>query len=129
MAEAVTLHEIKENAYVYDVSTTSRKDENEYTRICSWAESGTNERATGENSNTPRKDENQYTKIDSLAESVKNERATGENSNPDRVQLIKYDPDRTAIKKLYIFCGVLLTIIAILSIAFGVLTNTLVSFS
>ena len=69
------------------------------------------------------------TKIDSLALSLTDIKATGESSKSDRVHLSKADADRTSFKKLYIFCGVLLTINIILAVTLGNLTNTLVSFN
>ena len=107
MNESVELRDIIGNTFnvndetQYEVPTLSRDDENEYTKICSLAKTSTD-------SNTIR------------ANPI---------SNADRVDVPKPAIDATALKKVYLFCFILLTMIVILSVTTGVLAYTLVSLS
>ena len=100
MEEHVELHEIKShvnNESEYEIPTASRNEENEYTRI------------------------------GSMAETSGNPSTTGKTSNADKVHVSRTETDIAALKKVYIFCGVLLAILVTLVVIIGVLTYTLVS--
>ena len=97
MEVPVELHDIKSHDSEYETPTASRNEENEYTRI------------------------------GSMAETYGGPKTVGETSNADKVRASKTETDKAALKKVYIFCGVLLALLVILAVTIGILTYTLVS--
>ena len=106
MEEPVELHDIRshvtnfnvDNESEYEIPTTSRNEETEYTRI------------------------------GSMAETCRDPGTTRKTSNADKVRRVsRTDTDIAALKKVYIFCVMLLAILVILAVIIGVLTYTLVS--
>ena len=109
MAEPIDLHEIKG-------PETNDNDGSDYLRPIA------REKLRLPSELSEMKEECDYAQIGALAEYAKT-------SNLDRFQYSTYATDRTSYKKWFIFGGVLLTISVILSITFGVMTYTLVSFN
>ena len=87
---------------------------------------GGNDESAYEVPMTPRGDVNEYTKIGSFADNLTNLRTSGETPKAD---MVTPETVTAALKKIYLICGVLLTLIVILSVAIGVLTHTLVRFT
>ena len=73
-----------------------------------------------------RDEENEYTNIASLDETVAGLTTTGAKSG-DIIHISKPEAKPAVLKKSFILVGVLLTMVAILSVAIGVMTYILVS--
>ena len=76
-----------------------------------------------------RDEENEYMRIDTVAERMTTSRMSRDKPtrNADGVDVGKPSTDAGALKKLQIFCLVLLVMLIISSVTIGVLVNTLVS--
>ena len=107
MDEPIELHHIMEH-------TTSVEDENTYeTPIAS------------------RDEENEYMKIDTVAERMTTSRTTRDKPtrNVDGVDVSKPSTDAYALRKVQIFCLILLVMLVISSATIGVLINMMVSYN
>ena len=107
MDEPIELHQIMEH-------TTSVVDETAYeTPVAS------------------RDEENEYMKIDTLAERMTTSRTTRDNPtrNDGGVDVSKPSPDAYALRKVQIFCLILLVMLVISSVTIGVLINMMVSYN